>query len=328
MGIHSNGDNAPAVSTTRAFAKDVLSFVIEGPNHPQLTVADISGLIQNVTKGVSEQDKEMVAEITDFYIKQRRTICLAVIQATDDYANQPVLTKVREVDAESNRTLGIITKPDRLPAGSGTEEGFIAPARNEDVFFKLGWHVVKSRKSEESQFSIEERNDSEARLFRTLNFQVLRTDCSEIGSLGVRLTSLLFDHVKRELPNFRQDLDVALAETDAQLGKLGASRASAIQCQQYLTPAEEKAMVDFVFQMSDLGISVRIKYIPSIALTVTRGRPEPDRRLKPLRKNWARSLEKWHARLRAEKVKEIDWDRHNKNIFPNLNIGLRRSARC
>ncbi|KAK0887495.1 hypothetical protein LTR02_017178 [Friedmanniomyces endolithicus] len=213
MGIQPNADDAPAISTTRAFAKDVLSFVIEGPNRPQLTVVDVPGLIQNATKGVSEQDKEMVAEITDFYIKQRRTICLAVIQATDDYANQPILTKT----------------------GSGTEEAFIALARNEDVFFKLGWHVVKNRKFEESHFTIEERNDSEARFFRTSNFQILPADCCGIESLRVRLSSLLFDHVKRELPNLRQDLDDALAETDAQLGKLGASRASAIECRNYLT---------------------------------------------------------------------------------------------
>ncbi len=171
MGISSNIHDCLSASTTRAFAKDVLSFEIEGPTRPQLTVVDVPGLIQNETKGVTKEDKEMVAEITDFYIKQRRTICLAVIQATDDYANQPVLTKVREVDPEGNRTLGIITKPDRLSAGSGTEEAFIALARNEDVFFKLGWHVVKNRKFEESHFSIEERNDSEARFFRTSIFR-------------------------------------------------------------------------------------------------------------------------------------------------------------
>jgi hypothetical protein len=33
------------------------------------------------------------------------------------------------------------------------------------------------------------------------------------------------------------------------------------QSQQYLTPAEEKAMVDFVLQMSALGTTVRIKYL-------------------------------------------------------------------
>ncbi|KAI7060783.1 hypothetical protein KC365_g15100 [Hortaea werneckii] len=142
MGIGSSGENADADSPARAFSRDILSFAMEGPDRPQLTVVDVPGLIQNATKDISEQDKDMVAEITDCYIKQRRTICLTVTQASDDYANQPVLTKVRAVDPEGNRTLGVITKPDRLPPGSGMEEAFIALARNEDVFLKLGWHVV------------------------------------------------------------------------------------------------------------------------------------------------------------------------------------------
>ena len=151
MGISPASTDSSVAASTRAFAKDVLSFEIEGPTRPQLTVVDVPGLIHNATKGVTEQDKDMVAEITDFYIKQRRTVCLAVIQATDDYANQPILTKVREVDPEGNRTLGIITKPDRLDPNSGTEAAFIAFARNEDVFFKLGWHVVKNRKTIEDE---------------------------------------------------------------------------------------------------------------------------------------------------------------------------------
>jgi hypothetical protein len=90
------------------------------------------------------------------------------------------------------------------------------------------------------------------------------------------------------------------------------------QSQQYLTPFEEKAMVDFVLQMSNLGTPVRIKYIPAIAFSVARGRPEPDRPLKPPGKNWAKSLEKRHPRLRARKVRALNWDRHEKNIFPKI----------
>lgn len=90
------------------------------------------------------------------------------------------------------------------------------------------------------------------------------------------------------------------------------------ESQQYLTPFEEKAMVDFVLQMSDLGTPVRIKYVPAIAFSVTRGRPESDRPLKPPGRNWAKSLEKRHPRLKAKKVKALDWDRHEKNIFPKI----------
>jgi hypothetical protein len=141
-------DAAPSTSSpVRAFARDVRSVEIEGPSRPQLTLVDVPGLIQTETKGVTRQDREMVAEITEFYIKQPRTICLAVVSAMNDYANQAILTKARAVDPTGERTLGIITKPDKLDAGSGGEAAFLALARNEDIFFKLGWHVVRTESS-------------------------------------------------------------------------------------------------------------------------------------------------------------------------------------
>lgn len=90
------------------------------------------------------------------------------------------------------------------------------------------------------------------------------------------------------------------------------------QSQQYLTPYEEKAMIDFILQMSALGTPVRIKYISSIAFTVARGRPEHDRPQKPPGKNWAKALEKRHPELKAKRVKALDWDRHEKNIYPKI----------
>lgn len=228
----------PTVSgsaTTRAFARDILSIEIEGPGRPQLTLVDVPGLIQTETKGVTRQDRDMVTEITDFYIEQPRTICLAVVSATNDYANQPILTKVREVDPTGERTLGIITKPDRLDQGSGSEAAFLALARNEDIFFKLGWHVVKNRKFEEASYSFEERNASEYSFFQKSNFKTLPADCVGIDALRVRLSALLFEHVKRELPNLRRDLDTAMEDTSAQLDMLGSSRATPSECRTYLT---------------------------------------------------------------------------------------------
>ncbi|KAI7227738.1 hypothetical protein KC330_g8251 [Hortaea werneckii] len=90
------------------------------------------------------------------------------------------------------------------------------------------------------------------------------------------------------------------------------------QSQQYLTPYEEKTMIDFILQMSALGTPVRIKYISSIAFTVASGRPEHDRPQKPPGKNWAKALEKRHPELKAKRVKALDWDRHEKNIYPKI----------
>jgi hypothetical protein len=45
------------------------------------------------------------------------------------------------------------------------------------------------------------------------------------------------------------------------------------QSQQYLTPWEEDVVVKFLLQMSDLGQPIRMKFVPSIAFSVTRQQP-------------------------------------------------------
>jgi hypothetical protein len=69
------------------------------------------------------------------------------------------------------------------------------------------------------------------------------------------------------------------------------------QSQQYLTLWEEDVVVTFLLQMSDLGQPTRMKFIPSIAFSVTRKRPMADRPLKPLGRNWAKALENRHPVL-------------------------------
>ena len=229
------GIDPKPLSKSRAFAKDVLSIEIEGPSRPQLTLVDLPGLIQTETRGVSEEDVELVTEITDRYISQPRTICLAVVSASNDYANQGILKKVRKVDPEGDRTLGIITRPDRLPSGSGSEQVFLGLARNEDIFFKLGWHVLKNRSYEEGSSSFEQRNMSEIGYFRTSNFSTLPKECVGITSLRERLSQLLFDHVKHELPKLGKDLEEAFTDTQLNLDALGNRRATPQECKAFLT---------------------------------------------------------------------------------------------
>jgi len=229
------GINNKSTSKSRAFAKDVLSIEIGGRSRPQLTLVDLPGLVQTETKGVTEEDVQLVTEITDHYISQPRTICLAVVSASNDYANQGILKKVRKVDPEGDRTLGIITKPDRLSPGSGSEQAFLGLARNEDIFFKLGWHVLKNRSFEEGSSSFEQRNFSEITYFRKSNFSTLPKECVGITSLRSRLSQLLFDHVKQELPKLRKDLEEAFTDTKLLLAAMGSPRATPQECKSFLT---------------------------------------------------------------------------------------------
>lgn len=235
MGIGDSRDD----TVSRTFSRDVLSIEVEGPSRPQLTVVDLPGMIQNEN---SSGDKDLVDQLTRKYMSQPRTICLAVITALNDADNQRILTLVREVDPKGNRSLGIITKPDRLPANSGNETAFIELAQNKTkkYFFKLGWHVLKNRKFEESQVSFAERNRLEADFFRESNFSKLREDTFGIDALRRRLGDLLFEHVKRELPSMRTEVEKMISTTGRRLGALGLDRDSPEECRDFLMQLSEE----------------------------------------------------------------------------------------
>ena len=78
------------------------------------------------------------------------------------------------------------------------------------------------------------------------------------------------------------------------------------QSQQYLTPWEDKAVVKFLLQMENLGQPVRIKYLPSLAFSVTRQRPTTDRPIKPPGRNWAQAFQKRHPELEARRSRALD----------------------
>lgn len=128
----------------------------------------------------------------------------------------------------------MITKPDRLDSGSGSEVKFLELARNEDVFFKLGWHVVKNRAFNEMNFSIGDRNAAEETFFATSNFRDLPKENVGIDALRVKLSHLLLEHIRNELPRLRADLENALTSAQSELKKLGQSRSTIAECRAFM----------------------------------------------------------------------------------------------
>jgi hypothetical protein len=61
-----------------------------------------------------------------------------------------------------------------------------------------------------------------------------------------------------------------------------------------------------------------MKFIPSLAFSITRHRPSTERPLKAPGRNWAKALERRHPELVARRVKPLDWNRHEKNIYGKI----------
>ncbi|KAF1828124.1 hypothetical protein BDW02DRAFT_538641, partial [Decorospora gaudefroyi] len=111
-----------------------------------------------------------------------------------------------------------------------------------------------------------------------------------------------------------QDLPHGIPRTYAAIAEL----TNSAQGRQYLTPEEEKALVNFLLLMSHLGQPVRIKFIPVLAFSIARQQSTPNTRNKPPGKNWARAFEKRHPELRARTARPIDWKRHSNNIHDKI----------
>ena len=231
-------DNAKAamgISTHgRAFSKDLLRVEVSGPDRPHLTIVDLPGLIHSETKQQSASDVELVQDVVQSYMKEPRSIILAVVSAKNDYANQIVLKLARAADKKGLRTLGVITKPDTLIAGSESETMYVSLARNQDVEFRLGWHVLRNLDSETGAWSMAERAVEEDKFFSQGIWAELPRSLLGVDTLRDRLSKVLLRQIAAELPSMIDEIEIKSNACQDRLDKLGEPRATVDEQRLYL----------------------------------------------------------------------------------------------
>ena len=93
----------------------------------------------------------------------------------------------------------------------------------------LSFFVVTERHD-----SLDQRNQSERAFFGKGNWQKLAPDMLGIETLRVRLSDLLFRHIKNELPKLREELDHIYDQTLLGLQTLGQGRSTVRQQKEFL----------------------------------------------------------------------------------------------
>ncbi|KAK5044839.1 hypothetical protein LTR84_010377 [Exophiala bonariae] len=226
--------------STRVFAKDILRVELCGPSQPHLTLVDLPGIFWAGDKSQSDDDAKIVHSLVESYMKKSRSIILAVVSAKSDLAMQIITKLARDIDPTGERTLGIITKPDLLFAGSDSESSFVKLAKNENITFKLGWHVLKNRDYDTRNSSTSERDLAE-RVFFEQNIWSSALPPSQLGisALRPRLSKILLRQILRELPGLIADVESGLNRCKRQLEMLGGSRATVFEQRGYLFQASQ-----------------------------------------------------------------------------------------
>ncbi|KAI0969587.1 P-loop containing nucleoside triphosphate hydrolase protein [Xylaria arbuscula] len=226
----------------KGFSKDLLRIEISGPQHPHLTIVDLPGLIHSETKQQSALDVELVRDVVQTYMKQPRSITLAVISAKNDFANQIVLKLAQTIDPQGKRTMGVITKPDTLVEGSGSEAMYVSLAENKEVEFSLGWHVLKNLDSEKVEGSslLHRRNEEEASFFSKGVWSQLPSSKLGVKELRTKLSDVLLKQVATELPSLIMEIDGKLEDCTNLLEQLGEPRTTVHEQRLFLVRIGQK----------------------------------------------------------------------------------------
>ncbi|CRG86094.1 Interferon-induced GTP-binding protein Mx1 [Talaromyces islandicus] len=199
MGIRTTTSDGGSV-----FSEDVLKIEISGPGQDYLTLIDVPGIFRTPTEGLTtKEDVALVRRMVKGYIKDSRTVILAVLPSNVDPATQEILTMAEEYDKQGERTLGVLTKPDlKRPLA-------------------LGYYVARNRGSDEN----DAYNQASAEdMFSRDPWSRLPKDRVGIRALRTRLGQLLGQITQREFPAMRRDIRKQLENCSRDLQSLGASR--------------------------------------------------------------------------------------------------------
>ncbi|KAF9114708.1 hypothetical protein BGX27_010100 [Mortierella sp. AM989] len=203
-----------------AISEKVLEITISGPTLTPLTIIDLPGYINTTVDG---QDKSIIGIIRDIntrYMKDSRTIILAVVPANVDLNNSTALGEAEHYDPSNERTIPIVTKPDTVE--EDLLPGLVNTLLNRRKKMSLGYLVMKNSPFKEINIPWEQARLSEEKYFKSKELWKQVPD-SRKGRVSVKnfLGDLLYTHIKKELPLLKKEIRDLITQVDNEIIKMG-----------------------------------------------------------------------------------------------------------
>ncbi|CAG8945706.1 unnamed protein product [Penicillium salamii] len=211
------------------FSNHVLRVEICGPQEDHISVIDVPGIFRNVIPGKStREDKSLVRDMVQAYMRNPRSIMLTVVPANVDIATQEIIEMAHEFDPEGERTLGVLTKPDLVDRGA--EEKVIDLIRGKDMQVRLGWVVVRNLGQSELLGGIH-RDAAEEKHHKKHPWSTIGCDSFGIDALKIRIRVTVTANARQA---FSSGMSKNLRARQVSLQSLGPERNSMEQQVQYL----------------------------------------------------------------------------------------------
>jgi replication fork clamp-binding protein CrfC len=127
--------------TTKNIVNIPIVLTIYSSTGPDLTLVDLPGItrIPLHNSGQPENIEEITKNMALAYVKEPRTIILAVVPANADLSTSDALKMAKEIDPTGTRTLGVLTKIDIMDKGTSAKRILL----NQEIQLKLGNLIIK-----------------------------------------------------------------------------------------------------------------------------------------------------------------------------------------
>lgn len=124
---------------------------IYSPEVPNLNLIDLPGLtmVACTDKGQPEDIRERIEQLVTSYIKDSKTIIIAVMQAKSDLETDLGLALIKKHDANGRRTIGVLTKPDLMNFETHIGD-YLTNNISKNLMLTYGYYVVKNRTDKEA----------------------------------------------------------------------------------------------------------------------------------------------------------------------------------
>ncbi|KAF6804389.1 dynamin family protein [Colletotrichum sojae] len=241
-------------NSNAGLSKDVLRLEVEGPDLYPLSLVDLPGIFHTATGaesaeesgeesaeelwGESAEARTTIMKLIDGYMAKKNSIILAVLSADNQFAAQTVLQEAAKHDPARERTFGVITKPDLLHPGSSDELEYLQVVRDREAVYNLplGWHVLRNLSSDDTSDAggADSRDVVERKFFESGSWASIPVAHRGASALRKRLSQILHDQLKKNVPGVLQEIQEKLTENQAELTRLGQARTSAADMRAYL----------------------------------------------------------------------------------------------
>ncbi|XP_023331482.1 dynamin-1 isoform X2 [Eurytemora carolleeae] len=208
------------VNGTKNVSQEEIQVDFYSSRFPDLQFVDLPGFTKTAVEGQNKDIEQQVLDLVLKYMENEENIILAIQDSTQDIASSEALKFAEKYDPNGERTIGVLTKLDRLDHGTDTTR-VINYLLNKTKPLKLGYFGVVNRSQKQIDEGLEMKVTlvAEERIRDGTDYRVVKNRIG-VDFLRKFLTHILARTIKDKLPYIKNKSKAALESVCAQLEEL------------------------------------------------------------------------------------------------------------